>query len=317
MARRLTLASSGRLTPRAEAQTRWAATDRQGENMNPQMYGLDRRRFLKWASAMGAFFAAHGWSAEKETASGSLPELGGQDGPRLQDLRLVSAVPLAQMKEFYQGVLGLQLLDYTPDRLTIGAGQTRLTFLKPAADSGNPFYHFAFNIPENKVLTAHQWQKKRTPLLPIPETLRDRNYPDDVVNYSHWNAHSIFFFDPCGNVVEYIARHDLRNAAPGDFGSRDILYASEIAFVVDNVAATAAKLKEIAGLGQYRGASDQFAALGDENGLLLVMKRGRVISFDAPEKKAVSVFPTAVAVRSDRRANYVFPEFPYEVFVEE
>ena len=284
--------------------------------MNPQMYGLDRRRFLKWASAAGAFFAAHGWLAAEEPKSRSLREQSSQDGPRLRHLRLVSSVPLAQMREFYQGLLGLRLLEDTPERLTIGAGQTRLTFLRPAADHGKPFYHFAFNIPENKVLRAHRWQKRRTPLLPIPKALRDSKYPDDVVNYSHWNAHSIFFFDPCSNVVEYIARHDLRNAAPGDFESEDILYASEIAFVVDEVAATAAKLKEVVGVGQYRGASDQFTAVGDERGLLLVMKRGRVISFDAPEKKAVSVFSTAAVVRGDRRTNYVFPEFPYEVLVE-
>ena len=53
-----------------------------------------------------------------------------------------------------------------------------------------------------------------------------------------------------------------------------------------------------------------------ERGLLLVMKRGRVISFDAPAKKAVSVFLTTAAVRGDRRAKYAFDKFPYEVFVE-
>jgi len=221
------------------------------------------------------------------------------------------------MREFYRGVLGLLLLEDTPDRLTIRAGQTRLTFRRPAPDRGNPFYHFAFNIPENKVVSAHRWQERRTPLVPVPKTLRDPKYPDEVVNYSHWNAHSIFFFDPSGNVVEYIARHDLRNAAPGDFGSEDILYASEIAFVVDDVAATAAKLKDLAGVEQYKGASDQFVAVGDETGLLLVMKRGRVISFDAPEKKAVSIFPTAAVVRGDRRTDYLFPEFPYEIFVQQ
>ena len=31
--------------------------------MDPQMHELDRRRFLKWASAAGAFFAAHGFAA--------------------------------------------------------------------------------------------------------------------------------------------------------------------------------------------------------------------------------------------------------------
>src|SRR5262249_7227454 len=103
--------------------------------------------------------------------------------------------------------------------------------------------------------------------------LRDADYPNDVVNYSHWNAHSIFFFDPAQNVVEYIARHALRNRAEGSFDSRQILYASEIAFVVDEVAAAAQRMREAVGLDQYRGGDDQFRAIGDERGLLLVMCR--------------------------------------------
>lgn len=221
------------------------------------------------------------------------------------------------MKSFYHGLLGLRVLEEQPERLTIAAGQTWLTFLRSAGEDEKPFYHFAFNIPENKVLAAYQWQKERAPLLPIPITLQDPNYPAEVVAYRHWNAHAIFFFDPAGNVVEYIARHDLKNAAEGNFSNKDILYASEIAFVVDDVAATATKLREVIGMGLYKGASDQFAAIGDEHGLLLVMKRGRLISFEAPEQKAVSVFPTTVTVRGRRPTNYIFPKFPYKVSVEE
>jgi hypothetical protein len=274
----------------------------------------DRRSFLGWAAA-GAFFAGHGGSDMGRETPRSQAGKCKEDGPRIRALELLSTASLASMKYFYHQSLGLDV-EQTPERLTINAGQTRLTFRKAPADAGGPFYHFAFNIPENKILAAHRWQTSRTPLLPIPKSFRDPNFPDDVVNYRHWNAHSIFFFDPAGNVVEYIARHDLRNSAEGDFGSGDILYASEIAFVVDVVAPAATKLQEVAGINQYRGASDQFAAVGDEHGLLLVMKRGRVISFDAPDRKAVSVFPTLAAICGDRRTKYVSPEFPYEVSVE-
>ena len=114
-------------------------------------------------------------------------------------------------------------------------------------------------------------------------------------------------------MVEYIARHDLKNAGSGDFGSADILYASEIAFVVDDVTDAVAKLKGVAAVQQYKGADDQCAALGDESGLLLVMRRGREISFDAPQKKAVTVFPTRASVRAAAHRTYAFPGFPYEL----
>lgn len=272
----------------------------------------NRRHFLARASAAGAFFAAHGCSA----AEGPMPKRAGRGEPLLRHLELLSSAPLTDMKGFYHQALGLGVVAEKPGRLTVEAGRTRLTFLRPPAGDGKPFYHFAFNIPENKAAAAREWQAKRTPLLPIPAALRDPTYPDDVVHYRHWNAHSVFFFDPAGNVVEYIARHDLKNPAPGGFGPADILCASEIAFVVDDVPTAVTGLKEAVGLGEYRGASDQFAALGDEHGLLLVMRRGRLISFEAKEKKEVSVFPTVATVRGARTSKYTLPKFPYEVTVE-
>jgi hypothetical protein len=279
-------------------------------------FHADRRQFLAAASAGAAVIAAHGCAAGEEPGEDSARDRKLQNSLRIRKLELVSSAPLAKMITFYHELLGLRVVDEKPDRLTIAAGETPITFRKAIAEEGDPFYHFAFNIPENKLLSAHGWQKKRTPLLSIPKTLRDPKFPDDVVNYSHWNAHSIFFFDPAHNVVEYIARHDLKNSAAGEFDTKDILYASEIAFVVDDVAATLTSLKEIVGAEQYKGASDQFAALGDERGLVLVMKRGRVISFDAPDKKAVSVFPTTAVVQGDRKAKYAFPKFPYEISVD-
>ena len=67
--------------------------------------------------------------------------------------------------------------------------------------------------------------------------------------------------------------------------------------MTDHVPALSTTLEGFAGVKQYRGGDDQFTALGDAHGLLLVMKRGRVIRFDAPEKNAVTVFSTGVKLR--------------------
>jgi catechol 2,3-dioxygenase-like lactoylglutathione lyase family enzyme len=277
--------------------------------------GPSRRRFLAWASA-AAVIAAHGCTASENPASTSPSAEPDEPGPRILGLELLTAASLDEMKAFYQRSLGLPVLEDRPDRLTVAAGATTIAFVPARPDGGRPFYHFAFNIPENKVRAARAWQLERSPLLPIPARLRDPEYPDDVVDYSHWNAHSLFFFDPAGNVVEYIARHDLGNAAAGPFTSRDILYASEIGLIVDDVPATAATLRGVVGVDQYRGGSDQFTALGDERGLLLVMRRGRVLSFDAPERKAADVFRTTARVRGARPTRFHVAAFPYEVVVE-
>ena len=133
-------------------------------------------------------------------------------------LELRVGVALDTMKRFYGRTLGLPILRDEPNRLDVRTGSSTIAFVPADGASDAPFYHFAFNIPENQILAARTWQLARTPLLPIPERLRDRAFPDDVVDYRHWNAHSIFFLDPAGNVVEYIARHDLDNASRAPFG---------------------------------------------------------------------------------------------------
>jgi hypothetical protein len=223
------------------------------------------------------------------------------------------------MKAFYGKTLDLRLLDEKADRFTVEAGETRITFVDSAETAGGraPFYHFAFNIPENKILKALEWQKARTPLLPIPERNRAAGFPPEVVDYSHWNAHSLFFLDPAGNVVEYIARHDLKNSDNSPFSWTDILYASEIALVVDDVAATAAMLATTAAVPQYRGGSDEFMAMGDEHGLLLVMKRGRILDFTSEPHTAARVYRTGVTVRGPKAARHELAGYPYRLDIEE
>ncbi|HSR50154.1 MAG TPA: glyoxalase/bleomycin resistance/dioxygenase family protein [Acidobacteriota bacterium] len=268
---------------------------------------LNRRRFISFAA--GAL-AAHeslvrAWKTPVNT------------DPRILSLELASAAPVSQLKEFYHQRLGLPVVKEDSRLLTIQAGETPLTFVHRPQGSDRPFYHFAFNIPENKVLQARRWQMERSSLIPIPPRLRDPDFPDDVVHFRNWNAHSVFFLDPAGNVVEYIGRHDLDNAASGSFSSQDILYASEIGLIVDDVRQMSEHLKKAADVSEYRGRSDVFTALGDESGLLLVMKRGRILNFDpSSQEKAASIFPTSVRVRGLRSENFSISGYPYQISVE-
>lgn len=278
---------------------------------------IDRRQFLGTAGAATAFFALHDASAS--AGSPRTPVTAGTGSPRILSLELQCGAPLDAMKAFYGKTLDLRLVDERPDRFTVEAGETRIAFVASAdvVDGRAPFYHFAFNIPENKILQALEWQQARTPMLPIPVRNRAAGYPPEVVDYRHWNAHAIFFLDPAGNVVEYIARHDLKNGDRQPFGWTDLLYASEIALVVDDVAAAAKALAETAGVVQYRGGDDQFMAMGDEYGLLLVMKRGRVIDFTTHPHNAVRVYGTGVTLRGPKTVEHRMAGYPYRLAVEE
>ena len=88
---------------------------------------------------------------------------------------------------------------------------------------------------------------------------------DDEYHFASWNAHACYFRDPAGNILEFIARHNLKNDRPGEFSARDILAASEIGVVVDDVPGLATDVDRQLGLRPFAGTSAaDFAALGDD-----------------------------------------------------
>lgn len=271
---------------------------------------MNRRQFLK--SAAAATLAAHSNLLRSETAAVGL-NVESEQLPRILELRLLTATPLQKMKDFYHDLIGLPVLEEKSGAVTFGGGQTPITFVQAKPEHDEPFYHVAFNIPENKILGAYEWQKARTPLDRLGDHLRDPQFPDDVVHFRHWNAHSVFFWDPAGNLIEYIARHDLKNSAPGAFTAKDVLYASEIGFIADDVANTALEMRKALGLQQYRGGDNHFRALGDENGLLLVIYRGRRWGYNQAIARPTNVFPTAAKIRSSKAEKYAVGNYPYEI----
>ena len=279
---------------------------------------IDRRRFLGSAAATGAFFAMHDLPLIGAQAAAGVPQ-DDPKRPRILALELLAGAPLSAMKTFYGKTLDLRLMNERPDRFTVEAGESTITFVASEETAGGraPFYHFAFNIPENKIVKALEWQKARTPMLAIPERNRAQGFPPEVVDYRHWNAHSVFFLDPAGNVVEYIARHDLKNGDTNPFGWADFLYVSEIALVVDDVTAAADALKGMAALTPYKGGDSDFTAMGDEYGLVLVMKRGRVIDFTGNADNGVRVYRTGINLRGSKAAKHQLPSHPYHLTIEE
>lgn len=180
------------------------------------------------------------------------------------------------LREFYVNTLGL--IDASEEfmgmsnfaELGLKIGETYITFLHPY-NSGSEFrYHFAFNIPENQIVQAKEWLETRVELLSLNG--------ESIFHFSKWDAHAIYFFDPAGNIVEFIARHTLPNASSEPFGSHSILNLSEIGISVEDVKESSVqRITNALNLPFYDGEnSDSFTAIGDETGLLIIVKRSRV-----------------------------------------
>nr|WP_315417827.1 hypothetical protein [uncultured Pedobacter sp.] len=143
--------------------------------------------------------------------------------------------------------------------------------LKFVGDSQfNSIYHFAFNIPENQLEEAIKWCKNKVDLIPI----EDKNV---ITHFENWNAHAVYFYDNNGNLLEFIARHDINNEQGGKFTGASILNISEIGIVTENPLELGNKLIAEHQLHFFskNANSEVFSAIGDNEGLLILVRPNR------------------------------------------
>lgn len=217
------------------------------------------------------------------------------------------------MEAFYCGKLGLNKTLLTRTTLSIKAGGTELTFTKTSAMGEGPLTHIAFNIPQNKIRTALDWTKKRVEVIPAWGNLTDPAYPKDIIHFRHWNAHSIFFWDPAHNLVEFIARHDLANDDRGDFGPRDIQCLSEIGLAVKDPAQFAKFLNSKAGIPAYPAGTAPAFAMGDENGLLLCLLQGQVWGEHTATPRTWNPYKTEIELAGASGKTLTYPGYPFSI----
>jgi catechol-2,3-dioxygenase len=182
---------------------------------------------------------------------------------------------LTAQHQFYSERLGLstQRIDNT---LHIQAGRTTIIFTQQTDFTA--IYHFALNIPENQVSAARRWLQTRVPLISQTGRLVGIHDATEIIHdFPSWNAHAIYFKDAAGNIAEFIGRHGLPNARYTPFDGQSVECVSEIGIATDDVQATVQQLRTHYDLPIYDGHdSDTFTALGDEHGLFIIVKAGRM-----------------------------------------
>jgi catechol 2,3-dioxygenase-like lactoylglutathione lyase family enzyme len=184
----------------------------------------------------------------------------------IKRLELLTA-DLEAQKDFYGNVLELPVRLDEPI-LEVQAGRSRLFFTYVPEFDGA--YHFAFNIPTNRFESAKRWISSRVPLL------RDENGNDEF-HSENWNSSSVYFKDPAGNVLEFIARHDLKNVINEEFNSKQILNVSEIGLPSEDVVALADEICKRLDVSVFRQEpNESFTPVGDENGLLIIPVKDRI-----------------------------------------
>lgn len=175
---------------------------------------------------------------------------------------------LNNTEKFYYETLCLPIIKKDLKSISIQVGNSILEFIE--SNDLESIYHIAFNIPENKLQEAITWSESKIGLIVID----DRNV---IATFENWNANAIYFYDNNGNLLEFIARHDLDNAQNEPFDSKSILNISEIGIVNENPFELANQLIDKYELNFFTKNSNSklFSALGNDEGLLIIVKPGR------------------------------------------
>lgn len=176
---------------------------------------------------------------------------------------------LNEMKHFYMRELGFSLIESTDEAFTVKAGSSELEFRQTDSQS-HPYYHFAFNIPNNHFHEAKAWAKGKV-------AFQTENGEDEVY-FPHINARSFYFSDPSQNLVEFIAR-DTSPACGERFSIQSVMNIGEINVTAAEVVSTGEALQRF-GIPVRNGAplaEDGFHFMGDyeDGAFLLLGPRGR------------------------------------------
>ncbi|AUM65001.1 glyoxalase [Brevibacillus laterosporus] len=210
---------------------------------------------------------------------------------------------LDEMKSFYSELLGFCIKQASAEAFTIATGESKITFQKNVTDLG-AYYHFAFTIPSNKLTESIQWLQHKG--ISCFSTDRQNQF-----FFPAWNATAAYFYDPDGNLVEFIAHHSLHNPSETPFSENSILYISEIGLPVPHVAESSKHICEAFEQEIWRKDEKQFAAVGDVEGLFILIETSRLWF---PDERIPGVFPTQVTIQGELDNQVQLTGLPYQLW---
>ncbi|RRU02302.1 VOC family protein [Stenotrophomonas sp. 278] len=182
---------------------------------------------------------------------------------RIVDLTLPVS-DLAQACAYFSEVLQLPVEGHCAQ-----IGWTRLR-LREAGNEPVGGVHLAFNVPANRFEAATTWLLQRAPLQTNAKGETHFTFGDA------WASESIYFEGPDGLILELIGRRRLpASDRTGPFHGSELTCVSEVGLPVADVPALHARAEAVLGLTPLSPPTPHFAALGDDEGLLIVVDATR------------------------------------------
>lgn len=195
----------------------------------------------------------------------------------IKKLHLYSS-DLKKQRKFYEELLGFSIEESAENYFDVKIGHSKIRF---EYSSGAKPYHIAFHISAEKEQKALAWLKKRVDILTLGG--------QEIIDFSSWNAKSIYFYDTDQNVIEFIARRHLHKSPQTDFSTQDICGIAEIGLVTQDVKSVYQQIHKESGLEQYSGDLEKFCPIGDDHGLLITIDNRQKKTWFPTDDKAQNV----------------------------
>jgi catechol-2,3-dioxygenase len=178
---------------------------------------------------------------------------------------------------FYEKVLQLTVAERNLKSCSFCIGDSILTLI---ARNNHIPYHFAINIPSYQEKEALHWLKSRV------EILKDED--NEIQSFDSWQAKAVYFYDADKNIVEFIARRTLNYQTTAPFSTSSLLAISEIGLPTFDINPIYQVINTKTKMPIYSGNTDRFCAVGNVNGLFIIINKHKKETWHPTHDKAES-----------------------------
>ena len=186
---------------------------------------------------------------------------------------------IQKQRHFYKQVLQFETLLDSPEQIAFKVGKSTLVFqYKPSVKPS----HIAFNIPSNAINDALIWLKQRTDVLQCDN--------QSIAYFDRWKAKAIYFYDADNNIMEFIAREGIGIESDTAFSPNTIIAISEMAIATTDIASVYHQINTIKPIPIFDGDFERFCALGNNEGLFIIIDKNKKTWFPTMEEAFTSDF---------------------------
>ncbi len=113
----------------------------------------------------------------------------------------------------------------------------------------------------------------------------------DIIDFVNWKAKALYFNDPDGNIIEFIGREriDIKPKSRS-FMQSEIINISEVGIATVGIENIYKKLNAMKEIHIFDGNFNSFCALGDDNGLFIVVNKYKKNWFPTGSKIEIADF---------------------------